>query len=187
MAPPMSAGSTRELVRSPDELLPLIRRELAQGTAHYREAGRLLLEAKKPLPHGAFKRWVQDHCAVSYRQASNYMRMAAKDETRFTWEVNVKRSRSAYTGPVIPPPDDLAGALLAKLDTWGIPGQRIKRWAGGYLVELEACPWASEHTTGSRGAAVMIHASGALDFTCLHAHCAGRTWRDFRARMESPR
>jgi Protein of unknown function (DUF3102) len=84
-----SIGGARSMVRPPAELAPLIRRELAQGTAHYREAGRLLLEAKKALPHGAFKRWVQDHCAVSYRQASNSMRMAAKDETRFTWEVNV--------------------------------------------------------------------------------------------------
>jgi hypothetical protein len=95
--------------------------------------------------------------------------------------------RPAYTGPILAPPDDLAGVLLAKLASWNIPGQRIKRWAGGYLVELDTCPWANEHTTGSGGAAVIIHPSGAYDFTCLHAHCAGRTWRDFRARMESPR
>lgn len=97
------------------------------------------------------------------------------------------RPRRTYAGPATPPPDDLAGALLAKLQAWGLPGARIKRWQDGYLVELEACPWAAEHTTGAGGAAVMIRASGAYDFTCLHAHCAARTWRDFRAVMESAR
>jgi hypothetical protein len=89
-----------------------------------------------------------------------------------------------WTGPAPPPPDDLVGALLAKLHTWGLAGTRIKPWQSGYLVDLDRCPWASTHTTGPGGAAVLIHASGAFDFTCLHAHCAGRTWRDFRAVME---
>lgn len=95
-----------------------------------------------------------------------------------------ERPRRPWTGPSTPPPDDLAGALLAKLQVWGVPAARIKRWSSGYLVELTTCPWADEHTTGPGGAVVMIHASGAYDFTCLHAHCAGRTWRDFRAAME---
>lgn len=88
-----------------------------------------------------------------------------------------------WTGPSVPPPDDLAGALLARLETWGIAVARVKRWQDGYLVELPSCPWAAEHTTGDGGAAVMIRASGAYDFTCLHAHCAGRDWRAFRAVM----
>jgi len=67
----------------------------------------------------------------------------------------------------------------------GLRHARLKRWAGGFLVELTECPWAAEHTTGAGGAAVMIHASGAFDFTCLHAHCARRAWRDFRAVMEA--
>jgi hypothetical protein len=92
--------------------------------------------------------------------------------------------RHPWTGRAVPPPDDLAGALLAKLEGWGLPAAHVKRWSDGYLVELPACPWADEHTTGRGGAAVMIHASGAYDFTCLHAHCAGRTWRDLRAAME---
>ena len=90
-----------------------------------------------------------------------------------------------YTGPMHPPPDDLAGALLAKLQAWGVPVVRLKRWSDGFLVELVRCPWADEHTTGPGGAAVMIHASGAYDFACPHAHCGGRDWRDFRAAMES--
>jgi hypothetical protein len=87
----------------------------------------------------------------------------------------------------VPPPDDLAGALLAKLATWGLRAARMKRWQDGYLVDLDRCPWSDQHTTGVGGAAVMIRASGAYDFTCLHAHCAGRTWRDFRAVMETTR
>jgi len=37
------------------------------------------------------------------------------------------------------------------------------------------------------GLGVAIHGSGAYDFTCLHAHCAGRSWQDFRAVMETGR
>lgn len=95
--------------------------------------------------------------------------------------------RRAYTGSTTPPPDDLAGALLAKLQSWGVSVARLKRWSDGYLVELTACPWADEHTTGPGGAAVMIRASGAFDFTCPHVHCAGRRWREFRGAMESAR
>lgn len=89
-----------------------------------------------------------------------------------------------YTGPSAAPPDDLAGALLAKLGRWGIRAPSIKAWMDGYLVELEACPWAGAHTSGAGGAAVMIRASGAFDFTCLHAHCGGRGWQDFRTLMD---
>jgi hypothetical protein len=95
--------------------------------------------------------------------------------------------RQPYTGPRTLPPDDLAGALLAKLERWGVPVARLKRWQDGFLVELVACPWADEHSTGSGGAAVMIRASGAYDFTCQHAHCADRRWREFRAAMETTR
>jgi hypothetical protein len=94
------------------------------------------------------------------------------------------RPRRPYFGPKIPAPDDLAGGVLARLEEWGVPAARLKRWSDGFLVELVACPWAREHTTGVGGAAVMIHASGAFDFMCQHAHCAGRDWRDFRAAME---
>jgi hypothetical protein len=93
--------------------------------------------------------------------------------------------RRPYMGPSTPPPDDLAGALLARLAAWGVSVARLKRWSDGVLVELAACPWADEHTSGAGGAAVMIHASGALDFKCLHAHCARRRWASFRVLMES--
>jgi hypothetical protein len=92
-----------------------------------------------------------------------------------------------YRGPKNPPPDDLAGAVLARLEAWGVPVARLKRWQDGFLVELLACPWSDEHTSGPSGAAVMIRASGAFDFMCQHAHCAGRRWREFRMAMESRR
>lgn len=95
-----------------------------------------------------------------------------------------ERPRRPYTGPATPPPDDLVGAMLAKLQRWGLPAAHLRPWSDGYLVELAQCPWGDEHTTGLGGAAVMIHASGAFDFTCLHQHCARRTWRDFRAVMD---
>lgn len=98
-------------------------------------------------------------------------------------DAEADRPRRAYQGPTVPPPDDLAGAVLAKLESWGVQVARVKRWSDGYLVELGRCPWSGEHTSAAGGAAVMIHASGAFDFTCLHAHCARRTWRDFRAVM----
>jgi hypothetical protein len=102
-------------------------------------------------------------------------------------ETPTDAAHRSWSGPSMPPPDDLAGALLAKLERWGIRVTHVKRWADGYLVELDACPWADEHTTGAGGAAVMIRASGAFDFTCLHAHCSGRSWRAFRALMEARR
>lgn len=105
------------------------------------------------------------------------VRIAAEDDA----------PRRAYTGPSVPPPDDLAGALLAKLQAWGVPVARVKRWSDGYLVELATCPWADEHTSGAGGAAVMVFASGAFDFRCQHAHCARRSWREFRAAMDGPR
>src|SRR5262249_40500474 len=95
--------------------------------------------------------------------------------------------RRPYACPQSKPPDDLARALLAKLQLWEIRYARLKRWSSGYLVELAACPWADEHTTGRGGAVVIIHASGAYDFVCQHAHCARRRWSDFRAAMERGR
>jgi hypothetical protein len=92
--------------------------------------------------------------------------------------------RQPYRGPKSAPPDDLAGAVLARLEQWGVPVARLKRWEDGFLVELVACPWADEHSSGTGGAAVMIRASGAFDFMCQHAHCAGRRWREFRTAME---
>jgi hypothetical protein len=43
------------------------------------------------------------------------------------------------------------------------------------------CPWVHEHTGGDRsGTRVGQRAGGGLWFHCDHAHCQGRTWRDFK-------
>jgi hypothetical protein len=96
--------------------------------------------------------------------------------------------RRPYTGPTGPPPDDLGGALLEKVRVWrlAVVGP-LKRWQDGFLLELARCPWDASHTTGPGGAAILIHASGAFDFTCRHSHCGDRGWRDFRAAMEPAR
>jgi hypothetical protein len=94
------------------------------------------------------------------------------------------RPARPYTGPSVAPPDDLAGALLAKLERWGVRVLRLKRWSDGYLAEIAECPWSYEHTTGGSDAAVLIRASGAWNYVCHHAHCAGRGWREFRDTME---
>jgi hypothetical protein len=95
-----------------------------------------------------------------------------------------QRCTRPYSGPAVPPPDDLAGALLARLERWGVSVLRLKRWSDGYLAEIANCPWSYEHTTGGSDAAVLIRASGAWDYVCHHAHCAGRGWREFRDAME---
>jgi RepB DNA-primase from phage plasmid len=43
------------------------------------------------------------------------------------------------------------------------------------------CPWVAEHTGGDRtGTRIGQRTNGALWFHCDHAHCEGRTWREFK-------
>lgn len=44
-----------------------------------KRAGEALLRAKKMLPHGSFKTWVEANCECSYRQAVRYMQVAKND------------------------------------------------------------------------------------------------------------
>jgi Protein of unknown function (DUF3102) len=46
------------------------------GLHHALEAGRLLLEAKTGLPHGAWLPWLREHCTMPERTAQLYMRLA---------------------------------------------------------------------------------------------------------------
>jgi hypothetical protein len=44
------------------------------------------------------------------------------------------------------------------------------------------CPWVHEHSGGDEsGTYTGQYENGALFFACHHAHCAGRSWREFRA------
>lgn len=45
-------------------------------------AGEALIEAKKRIPHGQFKQWVEDNTKVSIRQAQNYMKVAREWDER---------------------------------------------------------------------------------------------------------
>jgi hypothetical protein len=92
--------------------------------------------------------------------------------------------RAPYTGPSTPPPDDLHQALIDKLQAWQVPVRSVKGWGDGVLAELLECPWGNVHTSARDGAVVILHASGAFDFSCRHAHCGDRSWRDFRAVIE---
>lgn len=53
------------------------RASMQKGLEHALEAGRLLLEAKKGLPHGEWLPWLKESCPdISERTAQNYMRLA---------------------------------------------------------------------------------------------------------------
>lgn len=46
------------------------------------------------------------------------------------------------------------------------------------------CPWISQHTSGiDTGTYIGQRHDGGPWFKCWHAHCAGRTWREFRRRV----
>jgi hypothetical protein len=47
---------------------------------HAREAGRLLIEAKAALPHGAWAEWLRENVSFSHRTANAYMRVADRWE-----------------------------------------------------------------------------------------------------------
>lgn len=47
-----------------------------------RKAGEALIEAKKQLPHGQFKAWVEASTRVSYKTAAKYMKVAREWEAK---------------------------------------------------------------------------------------------------------
>lgn len=62
------------------------------------------------------------------------------------------------------------------------PGVHADDFGGGSTVWDVECPWESEHSSkgGDRDTIVTRYADGKMGFKCLHAHCEGRTWKDFR-------
>lgn len=66
-------------------IVPEIQRHHTAATAaastaihHAIEAGRLLIEVKAQLQHGAFGQWVERDCGIGYRTARRYMQAAEK-------------------------------------------------------------------------------------------------------------
>jgi len=47
------------------------------------EVGDMLIEVKQSLPHGEFKKWVEDNCEFSYTKAREYMQVAKTKVTDF--------------------------------------------------------------------------------------------------------
>ena len=76
-------------------------------------------------------------------------------------------------------------SLLGFLDYYGVALRSEPREVtGGWQLEIE-CPWADEHSTEARRDTVVSFIAGLGNgFHCLHSHCLGRHWREFRAEME---
>ena len=73
-------------------------------------------------------------------------------------------------------PFDLEGFL----QDHRIPYEARSRQGGiQYIVQ---CPWQELHSSHSHAdSAIFRYPDGRIGYKCLHAHCAGRTWHDFRA------
>lgn len=70
--------------------------------------------------------------------------------------------------------------LLGFLSSASVGIQREVSSPYGAMYEIE-CPWECEHTTGgNRDTVVGVLAGGGAWFKCMHAHCEGRGWREFR-------
>jgi hypothetical protein len=87
-----------------------------------------------------------------------------------------QRARTAYDGPT--------GARLEVaefLESGGVEVLRAIPDLTAEVVFAVVCPWRHEHTSGdTSGTRVGQYAGGALWFRCEHAHCAQRSWEEFR-------
>jgi hypothetical protein len=80
-------------------------------------------------------------------------------------------SRGNYDGPDVP----LAPYLRVVEVIREVPDSHGAKWQ---IV----CPWLGEHSLGDRsGTYIGRMASGATWFSCSHAHCQGRGWREFKS------
>jgi hypothetical protein len=98
--------------RRPAELVPLIQAKLLAGVTAYREAGKLLLEAKESLDHGKWEAWLKKHFSLTGSTARRYMAVAKLSGSQYARvrdlplrDVRTKEPRMTYT-PSPPPPDD---------------------------------------------------------------------------------
>ena len=57
-----------------------IRRSAEQAARDTIGAGKLLIEAKRALPHGRWEAWLREHVTISPRTARSYMRIAASTQ-----------------------------------------------------------------------------------------------------------
>jgi len=94
-------------------------------------------------------------------------------------------SRKGYTAPVKAglqiTPENMEEFFAAH----EVPHGPRTEYEAGYRWPLKQCPWEDEHTSGkSAGEAAVFWFPDKLVFKCLHSHCAGREWKEFRAYLE---
>jgi DUF3102 family protein len=93
--------------------IKIAHRAVGQAMSHAIEAGSLLIEAKKKIPHGVWVPWVEASCEMSLRVAQGYMRIArhlghldqenAKRVSRLSIRDALKMfSRTATTAKALP-------------------------------------------------------------------------------------
>lgn len=62
---------------------------------------------------------------------------------------------------------------------------RIRYKGASTVYQLETCPWEETHSTHHKWeSAIFKDENGRLTFYCWHAHCQGKTWKDFRLHYE---
>src|SRR5687768_17211090 len=87
-----SGDGLEDLVREINEAHDQTEQHFNNAVQHARRAGQLLLEAKKQVTHGDWKKWVKDHCKFSLRTAQTYMVLARR------WpELQQKAQRAALS------------------------------------------------------------------------------------------
>ncbi|MCL6563114.1 MAG: DNA primase [Firmicutes bacterium] len=100
------------------------------------------------------------------------------------------RPREAWIGPTAPlgPMTRDVAFLMTWLQGLGVPILEDPRpWGAGWILAVP-CPWAERHTVASPpSSTAVIWTPAGVGFRCLHAHCAQRRWKDFRAAIEAPR
>lgn len=74
---------------------------IAQALLSDKEAGVMLIEVKKTLPHGDFLRWIQDNCKFSDRHARNLMNIA-KNWEKIVQAIDPKsETRCQFQSPIL--------------------------------------------------------------------------------------
>ena len=75
--------------------------------------------------------------------------------------------------------------LIGFLDHYSVEIRKAPRKVkSGYAVGI-VCPWADEHSDESNRETEVSYIPGIGNgFKCLHAHCAERHWKEFRAELE---
>jgi Protein of unknown function (DUF3102) len=81
------ATRQKQDVARAEELAEEIRREFNRAWGYYKSElrsclrmGKLLIEAKAAVPHGAWEEWISNNCPFTSRTASNWMKLARNEE-----------------------------------------------------------------------------------------------------------